>query len=77
MRGWGVCSRAVCRLGRVWSHFRSICSWVEAGGAVMMAIVNAIGNDDMACRGCANVINGVVSGNSGSGWLVATVLGVV
>lgn len=43
----------------------------------MMAIVNAIGNDDMACRGCANVINGVVSGNGGSGWLVATVLGVV
>jgi copper chaperone CopZ len=42
-----------------------------------VAVVDIIVNNDMACRGCANVINRVVSGNGGSGGSVTMVLGVV
>ena len=59
--GWGVCSRAVYRLGRVWRRFQSLWGWFKVGEAVVVAVVDAVINDDMA----------VVTGGSGCerrGW---------
>jgi len=76
-RGWGLCRGGLDRLGSVCRRFLGVCSWVAAEGAVLVAIVGVVVNDDVARRGCANVINGVVSGNGGSGGSVMMVLGVV
>ena len=81
MSGSG-CQTRGCRLslgvvswhGSEHRHFLGVCSWVVAWGAVLVAIVNVVVNDDMSHGGCANidgsdvaVLAGVVNGAEGVG----------
>ena len=73
-RGWGLCRGGMDWLGSMCHHFLGVCSWVAAEGEVLVAVVDIVVNDDVACGGCANIINGVMSGNGGSGGSVSMVL---
>ena len=66
-RGWGLCRGGMDWLGSMCHHFLGVCSWVVAEGEVLVAIVDVVVNDDMACGGCANVINGVSVDGAGGG----------
>jgi hypothetical protein len=46
----------------VWSR-------VEAGTVTMVAVVDAVVNDDVARGGCANVVSGDVADSNGDGRL--------
>ena len=61
-RGWGVCSGAVGRLGRVCRRFRAAGASFEAGGKVVVVVVNNVGCAD---GGCADVVSGDVADSGG------------
>ena len=46
---------SVATSGSEYHHFLGVCSWVVAGGAVLVAVVDTIVNNDVSHRGCANV----------------------
>ena len=67
------CQTRGCRLslgvvswhGSEYHHFLGVCSWVVAGGAVLVAVVNAVVNDDVSYGGCANINGGDVAASAG------------
>ena len=65
---------SVATSGSEYHHFLGVCSWVVAWGAVLVAIVNVVVNNDMSHGGCANINGsdvavsaGVVNGAEGVG----------
>jgi hypothetical protein len=65
-RGCGVCSRTVCRLGRVCHHLRA------AGGKVVVVVVNDVGCAD---GDCADIVSDDVAVLARQGMLVMRAVG--
>jgi hypothetical protein len=77
LRGWGRRWSAVGQLGSECHRSGGPGSGSAAGQDPVVVVVDVVVNVDVACGGCANIVNGAMAGNSGSGGSVMTLLWVV